>query len=90
MGAHYLHARYAPEEITAAAHQAFVSKFAREVDPAGLLPAAERERRARSALRAHMLKLALASSRSRRSRSRGRSVSPRGAQSRVDSREVST
>jgi hypothetical protein len=79
MGAHYLHARYTPEEITAAAHRAFVSKFTREVDPDGLLSAPERERRAREALRAHMLKLALASSRTRRSRSRGRAAPRRTA-----------
>lgn len=41
-------------------------RFAAEVDPEGLLPADEREKRARSLLTAHMKRLALASSKSRR------------------------
>jgi hypothetical protein len=43
---------------TRPARQAFLSRFEREVDPDGLLPPAERNRRAHYALRAHMLRLA--------------------------------
>lgn len=41
-------------------------RFAGEVDPAGTMPAAERDKRARNLLTAHMKRLALASSQSRR------------------------
>jgi len=43
---------------TRPARQAFLSRFEREVDPDGVLPPAERHRRAHYALRAHMLRLA--------------------------------
>ncbi len=42
---------------TANARQAFLDKFAEEVDPAGVLSPDDRERRARNALRAHMARL---------------------------------
>jgi hypothetical protein len=48
-----------------------VAKFRQQVDPDNRLPEAERERRARSAYRAHMQRLALASSKARRARAAG-------------------
>jgi hypothetical protein len=50
---------------TRPARAAAVSRFEREVDPDGVLPPAERARRADSAQRAHMQRLALRSSRAR-------------------------
>lgn len=41
-------------------------RFAAEVDPAGELPADERDRRARNLLQAHMRRLALKSAKARR------------------------
>ena len=41
-------------------------RFAAEVDPPGLLPAEEREKRAHSLLTAHMKRLALKSAKTRR------------------------
>jgi len=41
-------------------------RFVAEVDPQGQLPAAERERRARNMLTAHMQRLALKSAKARR------------------------
>src|SRR5205823_12608617 len=47
MGAYRLHALYDPKEAaTKKARAAFASRFDREVDPDGLLPAPERTRRA--------------------------------------------
>lgn len=51
---------------TAAARKAFNDRFEREVDPDGVLPPAERARRAANARKAHFSRLALASVRSRR------------------------
>ena len=45
-----------------------MDRFRREVDPDGTLPAAERERRAVAARKAHMQRLALASSKARGAR----------------------
>lgn len=68
IAAHAKHARYDPRESLAPAREAFLERFRREVDPEGVLPADERERRARHALRAHMLRLAFASARARRAK----------------------
>ena len=54
---------------TAPARAAFLDRFAREVDPEGVLPEAERLRRADYAKRAFFSKLALKSAQSRRRRS---------------------
>lgn len=70
MAAHHLHAQRDGRETTAPARAAFIESFRRKVDPDGVLPAAERERRAQSALKAHMLKLALASASARRERTK--------------------
>ncbi len=50
---------------TAAARAAFLSKFDAQVDPDGVLPIAERQRRAEAARRLHMAQLAYKSSRAR-------------------------
>jgi hypothetical protein len=53
---------------TAPARAAFLSKFELEVDPDGVLPIEERQRRAALLRRAHFTELALASARARRRR----------------------
>lgn len=66
LAAHVLHSRYDSKELTAPARRAFLERFEREVDPKGILPEAERLRRAGHAKKAYFTKLALASSRARR------------------------
>jgi len=66
IGAFRLHARRDPRETTAAARAAFLDKFEREVDPDRQLSAAERQRRATAARRAHFAQLAYRSSLKRR------------------------
>lgn len=61
IGAYALHATHDGREITASARAAFAERFAREVDPAGILLPAERARRAEAARRAYFAKLALRS-----------------------------
>jgi hypothetical protein len=51
-------ARSGPSNLAARARSGFLSKFEREVDPEGVLPAAERAARAKLAMRAHMSRLA--------------------------------
>jgi hypothetical protein len=53
VGAHRLHATHDPRETTAKAREAFIAPFEREVDPEGVLPPEERERRAKHAMSAH-------------------------------------
>jgi hypothetical protein len=65
------HARWAKEDPTlqgAILRRGFLNRFFDEVDPERILPEAERNRRAESALKAHMYRLALASSRARGAR----------------------
>ena len=52
-------------DTMAAARAAFLSKFEREVDPDGVLPEAERQRRAEAAKKFHFTKLAYESARKR-------------------------
>jgi hypothetical protein len=68
LGAHALHALYDSREITAPARAAFLDRFEREVDPDGLLPAAERARRAEHARKAYFTRLALKSAKARAAR----------------------
>lgn len=56
-----------PKAGTRNARAGFEARFEREVDPEGVLDPAERRRRARAALKAHMARLALASSKGSRS-----------------------
>lgn len=51
---------------TKAARQAFADRFDREVDPDGLLPYAERRKRADAARKAYFHRLALKSAQARR------------------------
>jgi hypothetical protein len=68
MAGYRLHATHDPRETTRKAREAFAGCFEREVDPEGLLPPAERTRRAEAARRAYFTGLALKSSRARTSR----------------------
>ena len=65
LGAYTLHATHDPKETTAAARRAFLGGFERQVDPDGVLPDGERQRRARYARKAHFAQLALKSARTR-------------------------
>ncbi len=66
IGAHALHASHDSRELTAPARAAFSARFEAEVDPDGILPEAERKRRADHARKAYFTRLALASARARR------------------------
>ena len=68
MAAHLLHAKYDSRDITAPAREAFLSRFEREVDPDGVLPPAERQRRADQLRKAYFTRLALESAKARRRR----------------------
>ena len=65
IGAFSLHAQ--GRTNTAPARKAFMERFEHEVDPKGVLPKEERQRRAQAAKKAHFAKLALKSARKRRS-----------------------
>lgn len=69
LAAHTLHSKVDGREHTAPARAAFLSQFERQVDPAGILPPAERARRAEQAKKAHMTRLALLSAKARSRRS---------------------
>lgn len=71
MGAHALHAKYDSRDLTAAARSEFMSRFEREVDPDGALPADERARRAVHARKAYFMGLALKSAQARSRRTQG-------------------
>jgi hypothetical protein len=71
IGAYALHAQYDSAWLTAPARAAFFAKFERQVDPEGLLPPAERTRRAESAMKQHMTSMAYASAKARRRRADG-------------------
>ncbi len=66
IGAHALHAQHDSRELTARAREAFLQRFEREVDPDGVLPEAERKRRAEHARKAYFTRLSLASAKARR------------------------
>ena len=66
LGAAVLRARHDPDEYTKKARDAAWQRFLDEVDPERELAPAEREKRAKAAQRAHMLRIALASARARR------------------------
>ena len=69
LAAYSLHAKVAdPSAHTAPARQAFLDRFEREVDPDGVLPPADRARRAESACKAHFTRMALRSAQARRRR----------------------
>jgi hypothetical protein len=65
MAAHVLHSRYDSRELTAKARKTFLDSFLVAVDPEGVLPEAERLRRAEHARKAYFTKLALKSAQAR-------------------------
>jgi hypothetical protein len=71
MAAHVRWSRHHPREGTAAARRGFLARFEREVDPYGVLPPAERLRRAKCARQAYMERLAFRSAQARRRRREG-------------------
>ena len=72
VGAHHLHATRDPRETTAKAREVFNARFEREVDPDGVLPPEERQRRAKHARSAHFAAMAAKKAGTRRV-----SISPR-------------
>jgi hypothetical protein len=66
--AYRLRTTHDPRETTRKARETFAERFEREVDPDGILPPAERARRAKAARRAYFTGLALRSSRARHRR----------------------
>ncbi len=67
LAAHSLHSKIAnPSAHTAPARAAFLDRFEREVDPDGVLPPADRARRAEHARKAYFTRLALKSAQARR------------------------
>lgn len=66
--AHVLHSKYDSRELTAPARDARWQRLLDAVDPLGVLPLAERERRADQRRRAEMAHLAYLSSRARAKR----------------------
>ena len=75
IGAHVAHSRNDPRKMTAAARDAFLSSFERLADPDGILPVAERMRRAGHLKKAHFLRLAMKSAATRKARARSRAAS---------------
>jgi hypothetical protein len=65
MGGYALAAKYDSKETTKAARAAFMAKFEQEVDPEGVLPEAERQRRAEAAKKLHFQRLAWKSAKKR-------------------------
>ena len=68
--AYTLHSLYDSRQLTANARVAFQDRFARQVDPEGILPIAERQRRAECARKAYYADLAAKSVRARRAKRR--------------------
>jgi hypothetical protein len=68
LAAFSLHSQVDSRAHTLPARTAFLSNFAAQVDPEGVLPVAERERRAGCARRAYFTRLALKSAQARRRR----------------------
>jgi hypothetical protein len=66
IAAHALHATHDSREISQAGRDAFLARFEREVDPEGVLPESERQRRATHARKAYFTKLAFKSAKARR------------------------
>jgi len=68
IGAYRLHATHDSRQTSAPGRLAFLASFELLVDPDGLLPPAERARRAAHARSAHFTRLAYLSARARRTR----------------------
>jgi hypothetical protein len=69
IGAYRMHATHDSRETSKPGRRAFMASFERLVDPDGILPPAERARRAAHARSAHFAKLAYLSAKARRKRS---------------------
>ena len=80
LAAYALHAQRDPRETTANGRAAFLARFDREVDPAGLLEPDERRRRAEQARRAYFTRLALASAKARRAKRAALGKRPEGGE----------
>jgi len=70
LAAHRLHSQYDSRELTKAARAAFEDRFLKQVDPDNVLPDDERRKRAKHALKAHMLELSRLSAKARRAKGR--------------------
>lgn len=70
-GGYALHAKYDSRVVSLPGRAAAFQKFVTEVDPDGLLPEAERLRRAKSAEKAHLARIALKREQARRRKSGG-------------------
>ena len=70
LAAHAMHAKHDTDQVSRPGREAFLARFERQVDPDGVMPDAERRRRAEHAKRAHMTRLALRSAQARRTRGR--------------------
>lgn len=66
--AYRLHSLYDSRQLTSNARAAFRDRFEKQVDPDGILPDAERKRRAECARKAYYAALAAKSVRARRAR----------------------
>jgi hypothetical protein len=68
VAAHAKHATHDPQAAMAKARAVFLATFEQQADPQGVLPPAERQRRAEQLRRAYFARLALASAKARRAR----------------------
>ncbi len=68
VAAHAKHATHDPKAAMAKARAVFLASFEQQADPDGVLPPAERQRRAEQLRRSHYARLALASAKARRAR----------------------
>ena len=66
LAAHALHSKVDSTKHTEPARKAALERFEKQVDPEGILPEAERLRRADQAKKAYFVKLAFLSARARR------------------------
>ncbi len=74
IGAYVTHSRHDPRETTAKARATFLDQFERQVDPDGVLPEAERLRRAEAARKAYFTRLAYKSAKARKLKKRQATV----------------
>ncbi len=80
VGALALHAKHDSKQLTAAARAAALNRFSRQVDPDGILPPEERERRASYARRAYFAALAIRSADARGARAKKKAGQAEGAE----------
>jgi hypothetical protein len=72
LGAYVTHGTHDSREITAAARAAFRDRFERDADPEGVLPLAERQRRAEHLRKAYYTRLSRLSAIARRKSTNGK------------------